>query len=182
MAKKTTKSETLTIRLDPKSRFMLEFVARLRGQTITTVVERAIEDAANQATIHSDLYGDKLGWRDFWHVVEGVRSLKMYKEQELRPDFDEERRLEFATKHWPFFFTSSECSSPHRTYIELLWPQIDDLIQFHEQHKNQNYFAAGDRMCETLREANVVPPEWPPKAEIKKQSTSVVDMDDDIPF
>jgi predicted HicB family RNase H-like nuclease len=45
------RSETLSLRLDPKLRFAVEFIARLRGQTITTAVERAIKDAADSAVI-----------------------------------------------------------------------------------------------------------------------------------
>src|SRR5689334_25192254 len=84
LARKSAKSETLTIRLDPKTRFMLEFVARLRGQTITTVVERAIADAADAATIPEfDFVGKKTGelnWKQFWDVAQGIREIKMAEE------------------------------------------------------------------------------------------------------
>ena len=33
-----TKTETLSLRLDPKTKFILEFVARINGQTLTTVI------------------------------------------------------------------------------------------------------------------------------------------------
>lgn len=49
--KKAGKSESLTIRLDPKMRFALEFVARLNGQTITKVIERAVTDAADRTKV-----------------------------------------------------------------------------------------------------------------------------------
>lgn len=40
------KTETLTLRLDPKVKFMIELIARIRRQSITAVVEAAIEETA----------------------------------------------------------------------------------------------------------------------------------------
>lgn len=40
------KTETLTLRLDPKVKFMIEVVSRLKRQSITGVVEAAIEELA----------------------------------------------------------------------------------------------------------------------------------------
>lgn len=40
------KTETLTLRLDPKVRLIIELISRVRRQSITGVVEAAIEDIA----------------------------------------------------------------------------------------------------------------------------------------
>ncbi len=40
------KAMALLLRLDPKTRFILELTARIKGQSITTVVERAIKETA----------------------------------------------------------------------------------------------------------------------------------------
>lgn len=40
------KTETLTLRLDPKVKLMIELIARVRRQSITGVVEAAIEEIA----------------------------------------------------------------------------------------------------------------------------------------
>jgi hypothetical protein len=45
-ATKRAKTETLSLRLDPKTKFMLDFLARVQGQSITTVVERAVAKVA----------------------------------------------------------------------------------------------------------------------------------------
>src|SRR5215211_3367462 len=81
--KRAAKSETLTIRLNPRTRFLLEFVARMRGQTITTVVERALVQAADAATIDHD--GIRQTWQDYWDVCEGIRALKIAAEPDLFP-------------------------------------------------------------------------------------------------
>ncbi|QZC96456.1 hypothetical protein K2E96_10965 [Pseudomonas sp. ERGC3:05] len=40
------KTETLTLRLDPKVKMMIELISRIRRQSITGVVEAAIEGIA----------------------------------------------------------------------------------------------------------------------------------------
>lgn len=47
--KDQAKRETLSLRLHPKTKFMLEFTARMRGQTLTMLVERAIRKACAEA-------------------------------------------------------------------------------------------------------------------------------------
>ncbi|TBZ07778.1 hypothetical protein [Rhizobium leguminosarum] len=186
MSKKPSKSETLTIRLDPKTRFMLEFVSRLRGQTITTVVERAITEAANRATIEQE-YEDDMSWRNFWSVVEGERAINIAKHDALHPSYDEERRLRFAEQFWQFFFYSASKDSVRTSYIEVLWPRIDEFIAMYDATKGSDYFAAGKAMKEALLSANLAPPDWPQVAKSKAEEPSTGNFnrnldDDDIPF
>lgn len=172
MARETRKrkSETLTIRLDPKTRFILEFLSRLKGQSITTVVERAIVKAADDETLvdHDDnIY---LGWKDLWDVSEGVRALKIAARPELFPTYEEEKRLAFCREHWPFFWVTSSLKEFQTQYVDVLWPRIDEYIQIHEEQKTTNFYAAGTAMKEALQIAKLDPPNWPPS------------IDDEIPF
>jgi hypothetical protein len=187
------KSESLTIRLDPKTRFMLEFISRLRGQTITTVVERAIAEAADAAVIHQPGYTEDQAfdetWRSYWDVNEGVRALKIARERDLHPTYDEERRLAFAKRHWPFFYTNEDAVRLMPHYIEILWPRIDEFMETHEAHRTDDFFAAGKAMQQALRDAGVEPPEWPPAAKQGRRMASAAPafkgpsaMDDDLPF
>ncbi len=160
MAKRPSKSETLTIRLDPKTRFMLEFVSRLRGQTITTVVERAISSAADEAKIRRA--GEDVNWRAYWHVNEGVRALRMARAAALHPTYDEERRLRFAEHFWPFFYQDHDLLTFNFPYLEVLWPVIDEIIDTHENSKATNYLAAVEEMQTRLKLAKLTPPDWPP--------------------
>jgi hypothetical protein len=62
-----TKTQTLSLRLDPKTKFTLEFVARIKGQTLTTIVERAIRESCDQVTIGRDFGNEKsFNWQSFW--------------------------------------------------------------------------------------------------------------------
>lgn len=188
--KRTAKSESLTIRLDPKTRFVLDFVARLRGQTITTVVERAINEAASAVSLSHD---DQRTWRDFWDVSEGVRALQIAGEAALHPTYEEERRLAFVKEHWPFFYTEDDMWVLHRSYIGILWPRIDEFVEMHEAGKAANYFAAGGAMALALLKANISPPAWPVAGQsvspinsggfsIAAREDFTADIDDEIPF
>ena len=192
MGRKPSKSETLTIRLDPKTRFMLEFVSRLRGQSITVVVERAIAMAADHAIFSEDggfrsSETIERSWRDFWSVNEGERALKIAGEAALHPQYDEERRLAFAKKHWAFFYTSEKTATMRSAYLEILWPRIDEFVALDEEKKAENYWAAAQAMQQAIKAAGVEPPVWPPKVEPKRPSANAPafepgGMDDDIPF
>lgn len=191
---KAGKSETLTIRLDPKTRFILEYVSRLKGQTITTVVERAIvNSAAGDTVIDRELGGD-LNWQDFWDVSEGVRFLKIVSRSEFFPTYEDERRLAFCKEHWPFFWATSQRRTFLNYYVDVLWPRIDEFVTIHDEQKAEDYFAAGKAMQEALRKAKLKAPEWPipdkpsqpPTSENKSTSKNSGpfsrDLDDDIPF
>lgn len=174
MSKRPAKSETLTIRLDPKTRFMLEFVARLRGQTITTVVERAISDAANRATIER-YQEEPISWRDFWSINDGERALKIAGEPALHPTYEEERRLEFTKQFWPFFYYDRQGEITKDQFLEVLWPHIDYLLQAHDEMKSSNINAGPQLMTSLLEEAQIDPPQWPPPPRQRV-------LDDTIPF
>lgn len=188
---KAAKTETLTIRLDPKTRFILEYISRLKGQTITTVVERAIVADAALQRVPDHEWGGDLGWEDFWDVSEGVRALNLASRREFFPTYDEERRRDFARTHWPFFFATKKGPIPLNHYIDILWPRIDEFVHLHDENKAKggDWLGAGKAMQEALRKSNLSPPEWPAKEpapevskkEDKKPSFSR-DMDDDIPF
>jgi len=55
------KTETLTLRLDPKAKFLIELMARERRQSITGVVESAIMAFAEQHTATACIYDESTG-------------------------------------------------------------------------------------------------------------------------
>lgn len=183
---KARKSETLTIRLDPKTRFILEYLSRLKGQSITTVVERAIIAAASQETVFDPAFpGQPDSWQRFWDVSDGCRALRMAERPEFFPSYEEDRRLAFAKEHWPFFYANQERSSFLNHFVDVLWPRIDEFVEIHEDQKATDYFAAGKAMQEALRTAKLKAPEWPVSSKKRTQAESEGfsrDLDDDIPF
>lgn len=182
--KKPGKTESLTIRLDPKTKFVIDFIARVKGQSITTVVERAIMDAADGTDIGSHQMPET--WRDFWSVSDGVRALKIASDSRLYPSYEEEFLVNFARIHWPFFYLSARKGEFHMAYVDILWPKIHEFLEIWQNTKSSDYFAAGKVMQEAIRAAGVRPPEWPAATAPTPPPPSVPprheDLDDEIPF
>ena len=117
-------------------------------------------------------------WKDFWDISEGVRALRVAREPELFPTYEEEKRLDFAKQHSNYFFDDYGHYVPNRQMIDLLWPNIDELIELHEKTRNKDYFAAEKRMRRIILDAGV----RPPKSKSGVRAEEEVDPDDDIPF
>ncbi|WP_147150851.1 hypothetical protein [Neoasaia chiangmaiensis] len=159
--KKVSKSESLTIRLDPKMRFALEFVARLKGQTITKVIERAVLDMADRTVVeykNAPEGCDSADWRDFWDVNEGIRALNMARTPETHPTFEEDEILDFVQQHPSYFFRNGYERSFNREYIDVLWPEIEFLLDVWRSTKSTNRGAVVDMMETALAKAGLETP------------------------
>lgn len=56
------KTETLTLRLDPKIKYMIELMSRIKRQSITSVVEAAIESEAFELDTPVIIEGKRENW------------------------------------------------------------------------------------------------------------------------
>ncbi|UMM08452.1 hypothetical protein MKW11_14890 [Gluconobacter frateurii] len=154
--KKLPKTESLTIRLDPKMRFALEFVARLKGQTITKVIERAIADAADNTRVFSENnYSDNSTWRSYWDVNEGIRFIKLTMDEATDPSFEDEETLVFIKQHWRYFSNDERLIDLKRDYIEVLWPLIPSIMEEWREVKSTNRPCIISRMEDALLEAGL---------------------------
>jgi hypothetical protein len=152
-----TKTETLSLRLDPKTKFMLEFVARINGQTLTTVIERAIRISCREVTIGSD----RLDWEYFWDPDVGVRTLKLLAYSDYASTYEEDELRRFTKAHWEFFYIHPKSDEPRRAYVEILWPKIEEYQRIWRDQRNSNYWAAGEAMAADLSAAQLKVPNWP---------------------
>ena len=181
--KAATKTHTLSLRLDPKTRFVLEFVSRVRGQNITTVVERAIKEAASQVVLEpgrSEAYDDRPNWLDFWDASEGVRMLKLLSDDRYPSTFEEDELRDFTLAHSEFFYVGKD--QPHGAYLDILWPSIDQFLSIWRSTKISDYWAAGNAMVDALRTAKVSAPEWPREKATQKQASVDLELEDKVPF
>ena len=184
-----TKTQTLSLRLDPKTRFILEFMSKVRGQSITVVVERAIKEASEKAGIgptHNQ-HGNEIPqsiWTDFWDPDEGVRNLKLLTHDDYPTSYEEDEIRRFTLDHWEFFYASDTGKTVRRAYAGLLWPQLHKYLAIWRATKGEDYWAAGKKMAEDLSRANLSSPTWPreSKAEQKKTAVFTRDLDDEVPF
>jgi hypothetical protein len=158
------RTQTLSLRLDPKTKFTLEFVARIKGQTLTTVVERAIRESCDRVRIgglSGDSDGEIFTWQSFWDPDEGVRTLRLLACQHYPSTYDEDDLREFTKTHWEFFYTSAEAKVPGRRFVEILWPKIDEYRRIWHEQRDSDYWVAGKAMVSALSAAKVLPPTWP---------------------
>lgn len=123
------KSQTFTIRLDDRTRFMIDFVTRITGQSITGFIQKSITDAAKP--IHSNEYS-RSNWHDFWHPIEGFRTLFVIMDESIRASHitpDEEDLIRFVEKYPYCFMDEAEGGEMYLASdkIEILWPDIDDF-------------------------------------------------------
>lgn len=159
------KSESLTIRLDPKTRFALEFTARIKEQTITTIMENAIKNVAE--TTYADLKhtrhnndGQEIptNWKYYWDINEGVRFINLAIDPCTHPTYDEEEILDFIKIHWQYFSHDKDLNHLRREYIDVLWPHMENLIDLWRETKSSNRNQARLVIEEKLKTAGLLVP------------------------
>ncbi len=160
------KSATLSLRLDPRVRFALDFATRVTGHSLTRVVEIAILKYADQ------IKGKDQTWNSFWHISEGVRELGFLFLAKSFVTYEEELLKDFVGRHEQFFTYNvsldtlaslerplGERLDPDK--IEVLWPNIQKYLDLWEKTKSTDHWAAGKAMAKDLKAAGLKAPEWP---------------------
>lgn len=75
---KTSRSETVTVRLDPKLRYLAELAARGQRRTLSSFIEWAIEKSLDPKILGPEFYSSINGSFDsLWDVDEADRFLKL---------------------------------------------------------------------------------------------------------
>jgi len=162
------KTATLTLRLDPRVRFAMEFTARVTGQSITKVVETALVRYADGVKS-----GDK-NWREFWNVSDGVRELAFLFEGKSFRTYEEDLLRDFVDRHDPFFTvdltqdTLESLSLPFSKRldpdkVDVLWPDIQKYLNLWEETKATDHWAVAKAMGSALKKAGLYAPDWPVK-------------------
>ncbi len=178
---RATKTLSLSLRLDPKTKFIMDFMARVKGQSITTLVERAIKEVASNVWIGPQIGDSQSNWADFWDASEGVRTQNLIANPHYPTTLEEDELRAFAETHWQFFYTNKGAQHPNRGYLEILWPSVDRYLDIWREKKSEDFWAAGEAMKADIVAARVAEPDWPPNAP-KKESERAGDLDDEIPF
>ena len=161
--------------------------ARIKGQSITAVVEHSVRDTANNTSItYRDDYNNLVhgkSWPDFWDPSDGVRTLNLLSDPNYPTDYNEDRIRQFTLDHWQFFYTSEDNRVLRRGYVDILWPRILEFCEIWDRTKAENYWAAGEAMLATIHAARLPgPASWPPAGAKPNRPTVADELDDDIPF
>ncbi|MHC8358012.1 hypothetical protein ACYZTL_23020 [Pseudomonas sp. LB3P81] len=107
------KTEALTLRLDPKVKMMIELISRIRRQSITGVVEAAIEEVAyntdvpyfDDGKMNNYALGSILS--DVWSTDESVRFINMCHRFPTLLTYEEQRIWETIKSSAVFLHSAS---------------------------------------------------------------------------
>lgn len=122
------KTEALTLRLDPKVRFLIDLLARQKRQSITGVIESAIETYASNFLIEADLWSEEDG-------EEKQQTVSMYRLSKELYSTDDSWRFMMLVWHCPRLLSYEELRLKETIYkSEFLWDEyphstsaVDDI-------------------------------------------------------
>ncbi len=117
-----TRSEVVTVRLDPKLKFAAELAARKQRRTISSFIEWAIEKAVSEEVIKMVYNEGELSALDamkkVWDVDDADRFVKFAAEFQELLNFEEEQLWKLI-RNTPYFFKRVE--RKHEPNVHLSW-------------------------------------------------------------
>lgn len=175
---KLSRSETVTVRLDPKLRYLTELAARIHRRTLSSYIEWAIKDALDGESI-----------RPTWQAGFNASDHTIGHEAEYLWDVDEADRFAKLALRYPYLLTHEE---------QVLWKVIQEngFLWRGRFGGSTNEWAwkveEGNLVFGRLREhwdkfnavaqgqaEKSILPDWPKQ---KPKATGFEDLEDDIPF
>lgn len=138
-------SVNVSLRLDPKMKYLIDLMTRDQKRTITGVIEWSLERAASQVMITGEAYteGDTFAQAidHLWSTDEATRVIKLAIYRQSLLDYDEMRIWETirATKHfWKVRVADSISGGAVMDYMhmDLIQKHWDDLLEHVAKHKN----------------------------------------------
>lgn len=157
---KSPKTHAVTVRFDDKTKFMLDFITRVSGASVTTTIERALKDAASEVLISHKIDVMPSSWFDYWHVVEGVRELNVILDKDYRKKystFEEEEKVNFVLENRLFFFKLDSPLELDPQKVDVLWVALDIIIERWNETKRDRPDHMKKLMTKKLLEAGVPP-------------------------
>lgn len=159
---KLSRSEVVTIRLDPKLRFAAELAARKQRRTLSSFVEWAIEQAVREVKVlnKDDVMGNT--WQAMmlvWDVDEADRLVKLALNFPELLTFDEEKLWKIISENSCFW---------HRDWDHGgSWQLAENLVDFEALRINWetlNKIITGEASASELKDPNGPPMPEPDKS------------------
>jgi len=128
---KLSRSEVVTVRLDPKLRFAAELAARKQRRTLSSFIEWAIEEAVNnvQVTNASNNVGSvNHAMKIVWDVEEADRLVKLALNFPELLTFDEERLWKIISEQPSFWYRDWDHGGG--------WQLTEDYVNFETLRDN----------------------------------------------
>lgn len=179
---KLSRSETVTVRLDPKLRYLAELAARKQRRTLSSYIEWAIEDSLGRVHLregsgYNNDYGTTVAddAATLWDVDDADRFAKLALRYPDMLTHEEQIRWKLIRENGSLWRGNF-----HKRTEEWTWAIDESSLIFDRLREGWSKFCAvanGDADKSIL-------PSWVkknPKAETSKAS-GFDDLDDDIPF
>lgn len=179
---KTSRSETVTVRLEPKLRYLAELAGRKQRRTLSSFIEWAIQETLGRVDIdeggpHHQSESIAEASSRLWDVDEQDRFAKLAMHFPELLTHDEQVLWKLVRENgamWDGYF-----SGPGGEYK---WDVIEEKFRFRELREHWATFNAVAK-GEMQRSALPTWKRFPREGEqVKKQTNGFDDMDDDIPF
>lgn len=165
------KSEVVTVRLDPKLKYLAELAARRQRRTLSSFIEWAVEDSLNRLHPAYDTRGD--GESTFadkasalWDVDEADRFAKLALNYPELLDHEEQRIWKLVRENGLLW--RGNFSGPGKQWTWEVWENKLNWDRLREHWETFRDVARGDKPQSDL-------PTWQKKLER-------ADPDDEIPF
>lgn len=166
---KLARSETVTVRLDPKLRYLAELAARKQRRTLSSFIEWAVEDSLSRV-----------------FIAEGFDGASIADEAEKLWDVDEADRFAKLALRYPYLLTHDEqvvwklvCENGYLwrgRYAgpdnEMTWSLVEESLIFDRLRETWNQFIA---VAQGQADKSILPT-WP-RTQVPAKSGF-----DDIPF
>jgi hypothetical protein len=130
---KLSRSEVVTVRLDPKLRFAAELAARKQRRTLSSFVEWAIEEAINRVGVTSNENMNHV-MAKVWDVEEADRFVKLALNFPELLTYDEERLWKIILEYSAFWYKDLEGDrvlieeSVNYDVIRLNWETLQKIV------------------------------------------------------
>jgi hypothetical protein len=178
---KLTRTETVTVRLDPKLRYLAELAALKQRRTVSSFIEWAIEDSLGRVYLQEGGYGNDPGTSvadaaaKLWDVDDADRFAKLALSYPDLLSHEEQKRWKLIRENGYLWKGNSNKNNGKWT-----WRVEEDSLCFDRLRERWDDFCAvarGEASRDTL-------PTWvdakpADKPEVK---SSFNDFEDDIPF
>ncbi|MCA3106710.1 MAG: hypothetical protein IOD09_11700 [Rhodocyclaceae bacterium] len=175
---KLSRSETVTVRLDPKLRYLAELAARLHRRTVSSYVEWAIEASLDNAVVKPDFEGRGASIKDdaeyLWDVDEADRFAKLALRYPHLLSHEEQVRWKLI-RECGYLWRGRYGPPPLQ---EWQWRIEEDTLLFDRLREEWELFGAvanGDKPASEL-------PKWSKSNPAPKSSSGTDAFGDDISF
>lgn len=135
---KTSRSETVTVRLDPQLRYLAELAARSQRRTLSSFIEWVVEEAMGRVGVRAGTGRDLIPLKNLastiWHVDEADRLIRLAIHAPDLMNHKEQRIWKFVEESEATWDVDQDGGRFFRTGIlRQLWP---DLILFGDEEIN----------------------------------------------